>query len=281
MKYKYLAFVALSALFLTPLGSLTAETFTLTNTATISDANTGHSASTSFVVQLRELEENLLITKTVDRTQGIIGDTFLYRVEVENIGETTLADITIEDDFDEEKMEILPFSDPTCSADASRILCPVSRMAPGEKKSFSYGTEAIAEGSAQNIVQVMDIDLNILESANVSVVISAAEVTNLTLSSSCEGRKVTVGESCALTTRADWSDGENTDVSSEANYSGTEIIGSVSGSTLTVEKAGVATITVEFGGEVSNTIEIETVDQLSIGIDSEGKVIRHIPVRRQ
>ena len=140
---------------------------TLTNTATITDATTGHSASATLSITHKRPENTVIIQKTVDNPLPDLGETISYTIRVKNAGGTVVAEnVLLTDNFDESKTEIVAASlavskivsgsilsqNDACFVDSDKVSCRLGDILPGDEFQIKYSVTTIATGKITNAV---------------------------------------------------------------------------------------------------------------------------------
>jgi len=141
---------------------------TITNTATITDEETGHSASASVSIIHKQPNNTLVVQKWVDNPLPDLGEEITYTIRVKNDADTlTAKKVILVDDFDETKAAIIgivsectidetgaqtcaPPNPSQCVVDASKLTCDFGDLEAQHEKIIKYSVYTIAIGTFVN-----------------------------------------------------------------------------------------------------------------------------------
>lgn len=150
------------------------EITTITNTATIRDEETGHSASASASVIHKQPNNTLVVQKWVDNPLPDLGEEITYTIRIKNDADTLVTNgVVLVDDFDETKVGIIgiisectldglgnqvcttgtpPLYPPEtqCTVDASRLVCDFGALGAQSEKIIKYSVYTLATGTIIN-----------------------------------------------------------------------------------------------------------------------------------
>jgi len=98
-------------------------------------------ASNTATITVKERPNALRITKTANLSEVMPGDRILYTITYENSERGAYQNVTIEDDYDEELVELLSAPE-NCSDDSGILTCTIGVLNGNTEGNFSYSMKA-------------------------------------------------------------------------------------------------------------------------------------------
>ncbi len=254
---------------------------TASNTVTATEEN-GPTNTASASVSILNPGDPFLITKSPSKNKIEVGERVDYMIRITNrTPAQTFTNVTIVDDFPEGvlKLENIVASEGlTCTRDNAEIRCQIEEFLPQTSYLLSAKYLAKETGQALNTVTVTEQNGQ-SGTATSNVEIAEPEITELHLSSDCEGRTVLINQKCLLTVVARYRYLDEKIVSQDAQFLNFENIGTLGGNLLVTTEAGIANIIATYENVTSNPIVVEVVEELAVATDPDGNIIAHLPVR--
>lgn len=121
-------------------------------------SESGQKAQGKSSVIIQEPGNPFLLSKISDKQEIEMGEEIFYTIEVQNTHTAALQNITLTDEFPEDKLQFLGLTRQgfTCTNTDQDITCTADTLDPGETKSITTRYLSVDSGTATNTVTVTD-----------------------------------------------------------------------------------------------------------------------------